>query len=438
MQIRNRVRPLVEELEGRLVPSTLVGSYNWSGYALSAGAGAVTQVAGNWVVPAVASNVAGYSSAWVGIDGWSNNMVEQIGTDSDYVNGQAHYYAWYEMYPAASVTLGLSISPGDTISASVAVTSPGQFTLSLMNVTTGKSSSVPPQTSSQAQLTSAEWIQEAPSSFAGILPLANFGTINFSGANATVSGTSGAADNGWSGTTLYQVDMITRNGSLKDRTSALTDSGSPTTSSFSVTWTSSGSGGKGGGGHKSPTVPPVDSTTSTVASAAIANLAASRQTTALPVFTTTQASATSSPATLLRIAPALNAAGAEFAHFASDTGNSGGPIADLVSTPDLRAPNAPALPGEEAGDRAPSPRPSQVPGNEISAPLEMGQPVPVSIQGTLPLGSLDGEHGAINGNHDLRSVAIGAIILGLALDRSTVNPSQERARRRAARPFLTR
>ena len=36
----NRTRLSVEELEGRLVPSTLSYSTNWSGYAVTASAGA--------------------------------------------------------------------------------------------------------------------------------------------------------------------------------------------------------------------------------------------------------------------------------------------------------------------------------------------------------------------------------------------------------------
>src|SRR5439155_20675032 len=104
-----------------------------------------------------------------------------------------------------------------------------------------------------------------------VLPLANFGTINFSGASATVGGTTGAADNSWSGSTLYQVDMVTRNGSLKAHTSALSDAGTPATSSFSVTWVSSGSG-KGGGGHKSANTPSPDTTTSSLSAAQLASM----------------------------------------------------------------------------------------------------------------------------------------------------------------------
>jgi hypothetical protein len=242
---RSRLR--VEELEGRWVPSAVLGtSSNWSGYAVTAGNGAVTAVSGSWVVPAVSPTVSGYSSAWVGIDGVGRNAtVEQIGTDSDFVNGAAQYYAWYEMYPAAPVNLSYAVAPGDTISASVNVISPGTFLLQIADGASWSFSTT--QTLSSAKQNTAEWIQEAPSNFFGVLPLADFGTINFSQAKATISGTTGPADTGWSGTTLYQINMVTSTGSLKASTGPLTDSGTPATSSFSVTWVSSGS--SSGGGH---------------------------------------------------------------------------------------------------------------------------------------------------------------------------------------------
>jgi len=92
-------RLCVEELERRVVPSS-VSSTNWSGYAVSSGAGTVTAVSGSWVVPKIQSGSNnGYSSAWVGIDGLSSSSVEQIGTDSDMVRGTPQYYAWWEVYP---------------------------------------------------------------------------------------------------------------------------------------------------------------------------------------------------------------------------------------------------------------------------------------------------------------------------------------------------
>src|SRR5690349_21475645 len=64
----------------------LAYSTNWSGYAVTGNPGSVTDARASWVVPAIqgacpATNQ--YSSFWVGIDGYSDNSVEQTGTDSD-------------------------------------------------------------------------------------------------------------------------------------------------------------------------------------------------------------------------------------------------------------------------------------------------------------------------------------------------------------------
>ena len=133
------VRLRVEELETRWVPSapTTTSSTNWSGYAVTSSAGAVTAVSGEWTVPAVTSTgVTSYSSTWVGIDGYNSNSVEQLGTSSNInANGTAtQYFAWYEMYPSAPVT-ELTVNPGDTISASVTYnTTSHQFTLTLTDL----------------------------------------------------------------------------------------------------------------------------------------------------------------------------------------------------------------------------------------------------------------------------------------------------------------
>ena len=74
-------------------------------------------------------------------------------------------------------------------------------------------------TAQGAKRSSAEWIVEAPSSNYGILPLANFGTVTFTNAYATIGGTTGAIDN-WQ---AYAINIATRS-QVADTTSALTDS----------------------------------------------------------------------------------------------------------------------------------------------------------------------------------------------------------------------
>src|SRR5579863_5901680 len=112
-------------------------SSNWSGYAVSSGANSVSYVAGSWIVPTVSATTSGYSSVWVGIDGYSSSTVEQIGTEADVSGGKVTYYAWYEAYPSASVKIStMTVKPGDAITASVAYnTTAKDFVLTINDTT---------------------------------------------------------------------------------------------------------------------------------------------------------------------------------------------------------------------------------------------------------------------------------------------------------------
>jgi hypothetical protein len=219
-------------------------STNWSGYAVTGSTGSVTYVQGSWIVPAVTGNrfTSAYSSFWVGIDGFSSNTVEQIGTDSDIQRGRAVYYAWYEFYPAESMIeiSGFTIKPGDVISASVTYSS-SVFTLLITDKSTGASYSTT-GTVSGATETSAEWIAEAPSSYFGVLPLANFGTAKFGYDNTGVTGTCNATVCGLTGSigsfgsAVQEITMVSNRGTVKALPSALSSDGT----SFSITWKSAG------------------------------------------------------------------------------------------------------------------------------------------------------------------------------------------------------
>jgi hypothetical protein len=211
-------------------------SSNWAGYAVATNlkrpqSGAVSFVGGTWVVPAVDPSVTpkAYSSFWVGIDGYRSGTVEQIGTSSDTSSGTAVYYAWYEMYPKYPVNIAMTISPGDTMHAEVQYVGAGKFQLTLADTTTGQMFSTV-QKSGGAKRSSAEWIAEAPSSASRVLPLADFGTVTFTGASATLNGQTGPINNpSWQ---YDRIDMGTSSGGLKAQTSTLSADGR----SFSVTW----------------------------------------------------------------------------------------------------------------------------------------------------------------------------------------------------------
>jgi hypothetical protein len=174
-------------------------STNWSGYALPKfeTKKSYTAAQGTWIVPSVlfldapAGATVEYAANWVGIGGYCENKtctkadstLIQLGTSEDaLLDGSAQYYAWYEILPAAeTVITTLLVNPGDTLTASLACAKAcagtASWTLAMTDETTGQSwSKVIKYKSSRM---SAEWIEEAPYS-GGILPLADFGTANFS------------------------------------------------------------------------------------------------------------------------------------------------------------------------------------------------------------------------------------------------------------------
>jgi hypothetical protein len=207
-------------------------------------ANSVTAVSGSWTVPAVTGTGTAYSAVWVGIDGYTSSSVEQIGTEQDVVNGRAEYSVWYEMYPLGSVTISsMSVSPGDSITASVQyVTSgtyAGQFQLTITDTTQKNDTFTTYQSASGVQRSSAEWIVEAPSSGRGVLNLANFGSVAFTGATATINGVSGSIDSGsWQ---ISAMNIAAGRNSIETSVSGLTDTNGG--SSFVDTFQGSSSSG---------------------------------------------------------------------------------------------------------------------------------------------------------------------------------------------------
>jgi hypothetical protein len=205
---------IIRERHGNQVTSS-----NWSGYAVNGAKGSVSDVTGSWIVPTMdcSTTPTGYSAMWVGIDGYSSNTVEQIGTESDCVNGTANHYAWFEFYPHNSITIdSFPIKSNDVLSAEVKY-SGSTFTVSLSdnNVNNGK----PYVTSTklnQADRSSAEWIVEAPYS-GGVLRLADFNITKFGFNNTSVSGTNSALISGgpFNPANLISIIMTADNGAIK-------------------------------------------------------------------------------------------------------------------------------------------------------------------------------------------------------------------------------
>lgn len=228
---------MIHERHGNNVTST-----NWSGYAVTGPNGSVTDVKGSWVLPALnCQNTPNASSAlWVGIDGYSSNTVEQIGTDADCVNGVPTYYPWFEFYPHQSFIIdNFPLSPGSVISAEVKAGSKGQFSVIIHS---GSQTFSTTTKVSSANQSSAEWIVEAPSS-GGTLPLADFISASFGDNYTSVGGTSFATVRGstqpigpLSSGNVDQITMIGKSGAIKAQPSALASDNA----SFSDSWISEG------------------------------------------------------------------------------------------------------------------------------------------------------------------------------------------------------
>ena len=154
-------------------------SSNWSGYAIT-GIG-YTSVSGQWTVPSVTapkrkrSNQ--FSSTWVGIDGFTNPDLIQAGTEQDWQHGAAFYQAWWEILPAFETPITtITVHPGDTMNVSIAQGFP-DWTITVTDQTTGQTFTTTQPYS--GPLTSAEWIQEAPTVGNRVAPLAHDSTVDF-------------------------------------------------------------------------------------------------------------------------------------------------------------------------------------------------------------------------------------------------------------------
>jgi len=191
---------------GARASSWTTTSSNWAGYATSSPGVSFRHVSGTWVAPAAHCGSGGrrYSAVWLGLGGLhtTSKALEQVGTEADCAGGKGYYSAWYELVPAAPVKLGLTVRPGDTMSASVTV-SGRSVKLFIANRTRGTSFSKQLDVA-QVDVSSAEWIVEAPSACGDngcrALPLADFGTTSFGNVRATsATGHTGTiSDPAWS------------------------------------------------------------------------------------------------------------------------------------------------------------------------------------------------------------------------------------------------
>ncbi|HWF34781.1 MAG TPA: G1 family glutamic endopeptidase [Solirubrobacteraceae bacterium] len=189
-------------------------STNWSGYV--AHGVKFRSASALWTQPTLTCTpgTQSYSAAWVGLGGYnlSSKALEQIGTEADCTgSGRQVSTAWYELVPAPSRGLGMIVRPGDVMAGHVSVVG-NKVTLMLTDRTRHKTYTKTVSVST-VDVTSADWIVEAPSQCTGNgfqcqpLTLANYGTQTFARANAqTAKGQTGAI-----ASALWRTEVITLN-----------------------------------------------------------------------------------------------------------------------------------------------------------------------------------------------------------------------------------
>ncbi len=222
-------------------------SYNtiWAGYAVTGTD--FTYVQGSWIVAAVdcTKTPKTDSSEWVGIDGWSSNTVEQIGTDADCNGDTPYYYVWYEFYPLNTIAItDVSIAAGDKFSASVTYEGNNEYLVAITNETTRQSFSKEVEFtgadgSGVPMRNSAEWIEEMDGARLSDFDVDSFGAL-YTGVN---SGTDEATDSSISGPitdfgSAVQESISTRNGTDKSKDTAVPSALASDGASFKVTWKS--------------------------------------------------------------------------------------------------------------------------------------------------------------------------------------------------------
>jgi len=208
------------------VSSSNGNSRNWAGYV--ANSASYTAVSGTWTVPQPTSNGHTATDAtWVGIGGVNSNDLLQSGTQNVVSpSGQVTTTAFYELLPAESTQItSLTVKPGDSVTVSITQQSSEQWLINFNDNTSNQNYQT--TVAYNSSLSSAEWIEEAPSNGVSVLPLDNFGTIQFTNSSITQDGSQISV----TGANAHAVTMVNEQGQNLATSSALGSDGE----SFSIT-----------------------------------------------------------------------------------------------------------------------------------------------------------------------------------------------------------
>ncbi|HUY30788.1 MAG TPA: G1 family glutamic endopeptidase [Acidimicrobiales bacterium] len=192
-----------------LPPSGVTYTTNWAGYEVSGGP--FTAVTGTFVVPGVAASPGGTLVAeWVGVDGASNTSLIQAGVEEAYdpASGTVTVDAWWEILPAFSTPIDMTVSIGDQVTVTIGEVTAATWQITLADVTTGQSFSTVQAYDGPGA--SAEWIVEAPTSGSGAqFTLGAYGPpVSFTGLRITGTELALTADVMMQGTAPISVPSV--------------------------------------------------------------------------------------------------------------------------------------------------------------------------------------------------------------------------------------
>ena len=192
---------------GSNISKTMAVSPNWSGYVARSTTGQrvrYTSASATWTVPAARCSGKGakartYSTAWVGLGGYSYETQEEVGTNSNCTAaGTGYYYSWFELVPYLSYPVAIKdkLHAGDVVTGLTKILkAANRVELQLKDVTAGwtfttKISWALPDESS------ADFVVEAPAECVvytcSEASLANFGTVSMRGISIVGNGKSGS------------------------------------------------------------------------------------------------------------------------------------------------------------------------------------------------------------------------------------------------------
>jgi len=212
-------------------------STNWSGYALVTSRSIITCVEAEWVQPTVRCHGTKQTSVsiWVGLGGFGQGRLVQIGTAIDCINGDSIDYSWHESLPKErrEIDTPVSIKAGDRVWAQARWVGGSNYQLSLANLTDPDGFTIK-SVNGGLRRTEAEWIAEAPSACTAtrcrVLAMPNWGKVTFDHIGTTVNGVRTTLKA--TGSTRVRIRLATNGGTTR----ALVTHTATDGSSFVVTW----------------------------------------------------------------------------------------------------------------------------------------------------------------------------------------------------------